>query len=222
MYYLNKLKKLKFKKNKIPKLSAVLPIKKELKLNEGIPKEKLDLKKLFGIEIIQKIDYLYTLKSKISNKELIKELSKLVKYFFGKYFNIRYQFTVDELKYELDRVKIKNKDQIISLLEYFSEVEYNSIEPNIKIIEELNQKSKNIIGDLTNLTPIKVKEIKPSQPIKYKEHYITPHIKEPKIVQQKEFEENFHKQVSSIYKHIQDKDYDQALTHYNQLHKKKI
>ncbi len=207
----------KIKFNKI-KLSRPITINK-LKAEKG--EERVDLKKLFGIEIIQKIDYLNTLKGKISNKDLIKELSKVMKYFFGKIFNIRYQFTIDELKRELDRINIKDKETIISLLENFSEIEYSSKELDLKYILELIEKSKSIVGDLIKLTPVKIKEIKPYTPIKVKEHYITPHIKEPKILQQKEFEENFNKQVSTIYKHIKEKNYDQALTHYNQLHKKK-
>lgn len=207
--------KLSFKKYKIPKLSHIGKIAQE-------KPEKVDLRKLFGIEIIERIDYLDTIKSKMSNKELIKELSKIMKYSFGKFFNIRYQFTLDELKQELDRIKIKNKNDVISLLEDFSEIEYSSKEPESKLVLDLIQKSKNIIGDLVNLTPVKVKEIKPTKPTKIKEHYITPHIKEPNIVKQKEFEENFHKQVSNIYKHIKEKNYDQALAHYHELHKKKI
>ncbi|MCX6711756.1 MAG: hypothetical protein NT139_01815 [Candidatus Woesearchaeota archaeon] len=206
--------KFRFKKYKV---SKSVNIKDIPQVSEG----KIDLKKLFGIELIQRIDYLDTIKSKMSNKELIKELSKIMKYFLGKFFNIRYQFTLDELRNELDGIKIKNKEGIILLLEDLSEIEYSPKEPEIKTVLDLTQRSKNIIGELSNLTPIKIKEIKPMTPIKVKEHYITPHIKEPKILQQKEFEENFHKQVSSIYQHIKEKNYDQALTRYQQLHKKK-
>ncbi len=106
-------------------------------------------------------DNLITFQGKINNenkKGIFKEFTLLVRKFFADFYKINYRFTYDELIREIEKAKIREKDNVIKFLKTLSRMGYSGHEPSLSDIKSLLIESRNIVNILTTSEKIVIKE----------------------------------------------------------------
>lgn len=105
--------------------------------------EKDILKKVF----LNKLNYL---KRKRYNTKIFEKLSWIFKIFIMNYFHIRYEYTNEELRIELQRKRVKPdiKERIIALSDEIDDIKYNKERSNKRVFLKLIKEMVDVVKEL--------------------------------------------------------------------------